>query len=1027
MIGTAAAPGIMVHTLQDLFAGIASRPAHSYQLTLSYLEVYNEQIRDLLSPHPTSTQLNLREEKDGSMSIAGLTSHSPASADEVFRMLERGNARRTQSSTEANAQSSRSHAVLQVGLRMKERDGERQGSRIRLAKLSLIDLAGSERAAVSKNRGQTLKEGANINRSLLALGNCINQLAARSTPQTAAPSALSPPIKAAIGSATVARPSTRLRGKENQHPTTQAGKALGRPTAGGSTSTSNASAPAANFVPYRDSKLTRLLKDSLGGNCLTVMICNVSASSLSAEDSHNTLKYANRAKDIKLTVQRNERTVGWHVAQYEAVMRDMRAEIDDLKSKLTRTPPSHPSPSPPHTSDRSRAEEWRRRLLVQCGERGEVERRVGRIKSSLVKLGGVMAIQQDEVDCWQRIMGAATPVPAVLTTSLASHRQQRASLLTALQHSTAQLAAVQSHLTDLMASMRAEVVEGVWREVVEGAVQAAVDGAGWEVAKATTDSYSNMVSDYRQRLLRNNQHLLTLTHTIQAMYSGLSTEQRSQHAAAYQQAMSGLHASPPSHRWYDTLTEEDKGLIQQWGLRVMESPGSASKVASPPHRLSPPPPPAAGVDELPRVKSLHASSPSMGGELHFRYDTIRASTSETATGFGTPATPAGASGKSSLTGKLFEYRLTSRSTAGSKRGTLIDPLQASHFQDEAFPSNSPPAHSSSTSSPPAASPTSVAPPGPQPPTRIAERVEVGPTMTAESGASSTGRLSSLSSILTSFPPAGATSLHRRASSSIAFRPSAAPAASAQWMREERVEEGDGEQMEDDAEPSPADHPVAPAPSPVLPSKPPTAAATRFGFSPSAAPPSRAAPFLSPPPRLRLGGAPTSGLLSAPAVSVLASLPFAHQRTPIAAERPSLLAASFTPFSSKGSPPKEGASAVQSPPSSRQPASKYQKTTRLGRKMQPEGAAGEEDADEQNVPPVNNASPTGPAGLQLGGSVSTKLMSPLKQPAGFLSSRSRQLLEKRAGGGESLIPRHTPLKGKRPLGSSPSVQTLYRRG
>ena len=192
MIGTAAAPGIMVHTLQDLFAGIASRPAHSYQLSLSYLEVYNEQIRDLLSPLPTSTPLSIREERDGSMSIAGLTSHTPTSADDVFRILERGNTRRTQSATDANSQSSRSHAVLQVGLRMKDRDGDRQGSRIRLAKLSLIDLAGSERAAVSKNRGQTLKEGANINRSLLALGNCSVDSSSLHLPWRVIPSAPSP-------------------------------------------------------------------------------------------------------------------------------------------------------------------------------------------------------------------------------------------------------------------------------------------------------------------------------------------------------------------------------------------------------------------------------------------------------------------------------------------------------------------------------------------------------------------------------------------------------------------------------------------------------------------------------------------------------------------------------------------------------------------------------------------------------------------------------------------------------------------
>lgn len=107
------------------------------------------------------------------------------------------------------------------------------------AKLSLIDLAGSERASSTLNKGERQKEGAAINKSLLALGNCINALAQQQ--------------------------------KNGNH----------------------------QYIPYRDSKLTRLLKDSLGGNCRTVMIANISPSSHSYEDTHNTLLYANRAKQIK--------------------------------------------------------------------------------------------------------------------------------------------------------------------------------------------------------------------------------------------------------------------------------------------------------------------------------------------------------------------------------------------------------------------------------------------------------------------------------------------------------------------------------------------------------------------------------------------------------------------------------------------------------------------------------------------------------------------------------------------------------
>ena len=136
-----------------------------------------------------------------------------------------------------------------------------------------MDLAGSERAAATKNRGQRQVEGANINRSLLALGNCINAL-----------------------------------GEKGNR--------------------------AGAFVPYRDSKLTRLLKDSLGGNCRTVMIAAVSSSLSSFEETLNTLKYANRAKNIKTTVRRNVVSMISSVGEYVSLIEGLRGEIDALKSRL---------------------------------------------------------------------------------------------------------------------------------------------------------------------------------------------------------------------------------------------------------------------------------------------------------------------------------------------------------------------------------------------------------------------------------------------------------------------------------------------------------------------------------------------------------------------------------------------------------------------------------------------------------------------------------------------------------------------
>jgi kinesin family protein 18/19 len=152
------------------------------------------------------------------------------------------------------------------------------GWQVRVGKLSLIDLAGSERAAKTKNVGQRMIEGANINRSLLALGNCINALGDRQ----------------------------------------QGGKGA--------------------YVPFRDSKLTRLLKDSLGGNCRTTMIAAISPARNSVEETLNTLKYANRAKNIQLKVQANVSSITAHVAQYTQIIADLRVEISKLKVALKKAP-----------------------------------------------------------------------------------------------------------------------------------------------------------------------------------------------------------------------------------------------------------------------------------------------------------------------------------------------------------------------------------------------------------------------------------------------------------------------------------------------------------------------------------------------------------------------------------------------------------------------------------------------------------------------------------------------------------------
>ncbi|XP_059684383.1 kinesin-like protein KIF19 [Gavia stellata] len=264
MLGTHSEPGICARTLGDLFQAIEDTSGDTeYEVSMSYLEIYNEMIRDLLNP--SLGCLQLREDAGGTVQVAGITKVSAINAEEVMQLLARGNRQRTQEPTAANRTSSRSHAVLQVTVHQR-----RRGRGLRHGRLFMIDLAGSERAAQTQNRGQRMKEGAHINRSLLALGNCIKALSDQASTK---------------------------------------------------------------YINYRDSKLTRLLKDSLGGNSHTVMIAHISPASTAYEESRSTLAYAHHAKSIRTTVRRNLLGVSYRVAQYGSVVADLRREIQHLKGR----------------------------------------------------------------------------------------------------------------------------------------------------------------------------------------------------------------------------------------------------------------------------------------------------------------------------------------------------------------------------------------------------------------------------------------------------------------------------------------------------------------------------------------------------------------------------------------------------------------------------------------------------------------------------------------------------------------------
>ncbi|KAI6164944.1 P-loop containing nucleoside triphosphate hydrolase protein [Pisolithus thermaeus] len=278
--GTEADPGVIYLAMADLFQRIEDRKDEwSTEVVVTFLEIYNEEIRDLLAePGAPTPRGGLQIREDKFVKVIGLVEHRPTTAEDVKQIVLQGNSRRTQSPTHANETSSRSHAVLQVHVTQAPRTAALSEQRT-VATLSIIDLAGSERAAATSNMGQRMVEGANINKSLLALGNCINALC----------------------------------------------------ESGG----------AVRHVPYRNSKLTRLLKFSLGGNCKTVMIVCIAPTSQHFDDTHNTLLYAERATKIKTrVVTRNVVNVDRHVGQYvEAINRlnieaEAQAEVERAKRDM---------------------------------------------------------------------------------------------------------------------------------------------------------------------------------------------------------------------------------------------------------------------------------------------------------------------------------------------------------------------------------------------------------------------------------------------------------------------------------------------------------------------------------------------------------------------------------------------------------------------------------------------------------------------------------------------------------------------
>lgn len=272
MMGYGEETGVIPRICQDMFERITKMqndPNLNYTVEVSYLEIYNERVRDLLNPS-TKGNLKVREHPSTGPYVEDLAKLVVRSFNEIQHLMDEGNKARTVAATSMNETSSRSHAVFTLTVAQKRHDVETRMDTEKVAKISLVDLAGSERATSTGATGARLKEGAEINRSLSTLGRVIAALAELST------------------------------GKKKN----------------------------ISMVPYRDSVLTWLLKDSLGGNSMTAMIAAISPADINFEETLSTLRYADSAKRIKNHAVVNE-------DPNARMIRELKEELAQLRSKLS--------------------------------------------------------------------------------------------------------------------------------------------------------------------------------------------------------------------------------------------------------------------------------------------------------------------------------------------------------------------------------------------------------------------------------------------------------------------------------------------------------------------------------------------------------------------------------------------------------------------------------------------------------------------------------------------------------------------
>ncbi|OCU02754.1 hypothetical protein XELAEV_18008522mg [Xenopus laevis] len=332
--------GIIPRAIQELFQCIAERHNIDFSVRVSYIEVYKEELLDLLELETNMKDLHIREDEKGNTVIVGAKECQVETADEVMSLLAAGSAARHTGSTQMNERSSRSHAIFTITIcQQSSQPGDDANSTQTItSKFHFVDLAGSERVTKTGNTGERFKESIQINSGLLALGNVISALG-------------DPKRKSA-------------------------------------------------HIPYRDAKITRILKDSLGGNAKTVMITCISPSSSDLDESLNSLKYANRARNIKNKPVVNYNPDWDRMDEMELEIKVLREALQNHQSnRVSRT--SQVSQEWSQGKDRIRSlEEEVAHLQLECFNQRHCTEEAFSLFLDLKDISGLTQSEKNRVEDW---------------------------------------------------------------------------------------------------------------------------------------------------------------------------------------------------------------------------------------------------------------------------------------------------------------------------------------------------------------------------------------------------------------------------------------------------------------------------------------------------------------------------------------------------------------------------------------------------------------------------------------------------